>query len=463
MRRRKLKIYELNVDKLAFGGKGLARKDNLVVFVDDAVPGDRVMAQVTKKRKDYLEARTIEILQPSEDRIEAPCKYFQHCGGCKWQNLTYEKQLQYKGSQVVESLQRIGGIKKVPIEPIIAADPIFAYRNKMEFSFSQRRWLTPEELNDKTISMQFALGLHVPGTFEKVLDIDRCLLQSELGNTILQRVKKWAKESGIEAYHLRNQDGVLRFLVLRHSSVTGEMMVNLVTTEDISSQFKSLAAQIAGEFPQIVSVLNSINNRKAQIAFCDEEILVYGRSYIIDGIADLRFEISANSFFQTNTTQAEKLYSLVAEFAGLSGREVVLDLYSGTGTIAIFLARKAKEVIGIELIEEAVKNAKKNALFNHANNCRFITGDMKDVFPRQKIKPDVLVVDPPRAGLHGDVLSAIIDLAPEKVVYVSCNPGTLARDLQLLTPTYSLERIRAVDMFPHTCHIESVSLLSKRH
>ena len=439
----------------------MAHKDELVIFVDDAIPGDKVKALVHKKKKDFWEARSIEIISPSPDRIDPLCKHFQFCGGCKWQNIEYEKQLEYKQLLVEEALNRIGKVDNFNMLPIVGADPVYAYRNKMEFSFSQRRWLTPAELADKSLSMEFALGLHVPGTFEKVLNIDSCLLQSELANTILDRVKHWAKNSGLEAYHLRLHTGILRFLVIRHSSATGEMMINLVTAEDVSEQFSPFANELAGEFPQIVSIVNNINDRVAQVAFGDKEILIWGRSHIVDGIGDFRFEISANSFFQTNTNQAEKLYALVEDFAELTGNETILDLYSGTGTIAIYLSRHAKKVIGIELVEDAVINARKNAEYNNVQNCEFVKGDMKDIFPGFSTVPDILVIDPPRAGMHKDVVNEILRLKPARIVYVSCNPTTLARDIELLSTEFVLDKVQAVDMFPHTYHIESVALLRR--
>jgi 23S rRNA (uracil1939-C5)-methyltransferase len=460
-RRKKIEI-ELEIEDLVFGGRGLAHHDERVVFVENALPGDRVKARVHRRRKDFWEARTLEVLRPSSHRQTAPCPYFGHCGGCKWQNLPYPEQLRHKHKQVDEALRRIGGLSDFVLEEIIPADPTYGYRNKMEFSFASRRWLRPEELGREDIPMQFALGLHVPGTFEKVLNIDDCLLQSENANAILREVQNWSRASGLPAYDLKQHTGILRFLVLRQAWHSNELMLNLVTSEPVVEVMRPLAEALQRRYPQLVAVVNGINARKAQVAFADRVELVAGRDYIRERLGHCAFNISVNSFFQTNTRQAEKLYAQVAKYAGLSGAEEVFDLYCGTGSIAIYLAADAAHVTGIEVIPEAIGDARANAAANGLRNTTFLLGDVREMLVRQERRPQLMILDPPRAGMHADVIDRIITMAPARLIYVSCNPTTMARDVQRLQGRFRLDKVRPVDMFPHTYHIESVALLNRR-
>ncbi|MGD9897595.1 MAG: 23S rRNA (uracil(1939)-C(5))-methyltransferase RlmD, partial [Calditrichaceae bacterium] len=423
------KDYEFKIEKLAFGGAGVARMDNYVVFVKGALPGDRVIARITKRKSSFAEARLISIIDKAPQRIEAPCPHFEWCGGCTWQNLSYKDQLDHKFKIVTESLHHIAGMKEIPVKPVLPSEKIFSYRNKMEFSFSDRKWLTPRQLEDKSVSKEFALGLHVPGTFDKILHISRCLLQSDTANDILSFVSDYTQKNGIEPYGIKTHKGFLRFLVLRESTYTGKLMVNIVTAYENTKTLKTLADELINRFPSIGSVVNNINSRLAQIAVGEKEILLAGEPVIQEKLGAFEFNISANSFFQTNTLQAENLYTKVMEFADLRPDQIVWDLYAGTGTISLFLAQKARQVIGFELVESAVKDAEKNALDHGIRNASFVGGDLLNELREVNPKPDVLVTDPPRSGMHEKVVEYINTLAPQRIVYVSCNPTTLSRDL----------------------------------
>jgi 23S rRNA (uracil1939-C5)-methyltransferase len=453
---------DAEITDIAFGGKGLARIDGLAVFVDQAIAGDRATIRIVKKRKAYAEARLIELIEPSVDRIAAPCPYSGFCGGCKWQFLKYDKQMVYKRQHVAESLEHIGLIREVPVHPTIPSNPTFAYRNKMEFSCSDRRWLLPEEMGQNGIDTDFAIGLHVPGTFYKVLDTKACLLQPDLGNSILEDVRSYMKSSPKPVYGLRSHVGFWRYLVLRHSVAFDQWMVNIVTADSDHQELQPLADLIGEKYPNAVAVINNVTARKAGVAIGEFEEVVSGKSYISDKIGPYEFDISANSFFQTNTRGARQLYDVVKEYAALEGSESVLDLYSGAGTIPIVLADSAREVIGIEIVESAVEDAKTNCKKNKIVNCRFIKGDIKTCLAQISRRPDVLIIDPPRAGMHKDVVEQVLDMAPERVVYVSCNPATLARDLGMMKDTYRVAEVQPVDMFPHTYHVEAVARLVKR-
>ncbi|MFW6081350.1 MAG: 23S rRNA (uracil(1939)-C(5))-methyltransferase RlmD [Desulfosalsimonas sp.] len=453
---------ELDITGIAFGGRGIAKIDGFTVFVDGAVPGDRVAARILKKKKNYAEARTLSVISPSADRIEPRCRYAGWCGGCKWQFLEYGRQLEYKQSHVKEALQHIGGLEGIRVHPVIPSEYIFGYRNKMEFSFSDRRWLLPEELGRPDIAADFALGLHVPGTFDKILDIDACLLQPEKGNRILNDARDFIKTSGFPPYGLRSHEGFWRFLMLRHSVAEDRWLVNAVTSSQDDQVLKSLAGYLTAVHDDIAGVVNNVTARKAAVAAGEYEVPVAGRTVLIERLGGFEFEVSANSFFQTNTRQAEKLYDTVGHYAGLAGGETVVDLYTGTGTIPVWLSKDAGEVIGLELVEAAVADAEKNCRKNGIENCRFIAGDIRKSIAGIEKKPDVMVIDPPRAGMHKDVAKAVAEMAPEKIVYVSCNPATLARDLAMLTEKYRLAEVQPVDMFPHTFHIEAVARLVKR-
>ncbi|MCU0595453.1 MAG: 23S rRNA (uracil(1939)-C(5))-methyltransferase RlmD [Desulfobacterota bacterium] len=492
---RKGDTIELQIDRMAFGGQGIARLDGRVIFVKGAVPGDRARALILRNKKAYAEAKIQELLVPSSDRIEAPCPYFGFCGGCQWQHVKYERQLEFKRGHVEEALSHIGSLSGIEVLDPIPSEKKFGYRNKMEFSFSDRPWLPNPPLSkagceeigstdphvipvkagnrsDVKTAIRpplhgqrggFALGLHVPGTFDKIIDVEACLLQQERGNEILREVKRFARESGLRPYGIKSHEGFWRFLTLRHSSYHDEWMVNLVTSENRAKALAPLAQDLTTRFPNVKTVLNNITSRKASIAVGEKEEVLAGAGTIQDRIGSSVFQISANSFFQTNTLGAERLYGKVVEFAELAGRETVLDLYSGTGTIPIFLARSAKRVIGMEIAESAVADARRNCEANGIDNCDFILGDIRENLSLVRIHPEVMVIDPPRAGMHQDVLSRVLEIGAKRIVYVSCNPATLARDLGLMQEHYHTLEIQPVDMFPHTYHVESVAKLEKKN
>lgn len=456
---KKGQVLEFEVSDIAFGGKGFAKIDGLAVFIDKAVTGDVVRVRISKKKKKFAEARILELVKPSPLRREAKCKFSGYCGGCKWQFLDYEKQLDYKTSHVAESIEHIGLMKDVTVLPAIPSPNSFGYRNKMDFSCSDRRWLMPEELGDETVDKGFGIGLHAPGTFYKVLDIDKCWLFPDTGSDILEEVRRYIKDSGVPVYGLHSHEGFWRFLMLRHSYSKNQWMVNIITSTEDRETLMPLADLLMDKFPEVVSVVNNITARKAGVSVGEYEILLKGDSHIVDRLGDYQFRISANSFFQTNTPGAEKLYEMVTKYAALSGDETVVDLYSGTGTIPIWLSSSVKEVTGIEIVESSVADAKRNCIDNGIDNCRFILGDIKNVLPGLSVKPDVMIIDPPRAGMHEDVVKSVLALSPERIVYVSCNPATMARDFLLLKEKYKVLEVQPVDMFPHTYHIESVAKL----
>jgi 23S rRNA (uracil1939-C5)-methyltransferase len=459
---RKGDIIEFLIENMAYGGRGLGRSDGLVVFVQGGIPGDRVSARIYKKKRDYAEAGMVELLSPSPDRVAAPCPYFGYCGGCQWQQVAYERQLAYKREHVVESLDHIGGLKQVTVHPAIPSEKIFAYRNKMEFTFSDRRWYLPDQLDRRKQEGDFALGLHVPGAFQKVIDIETCLLQHEMGNQIMDLVRQYARDSGIPVYGLKTHQGFWRYLTIRYSGAWDEWMINVVTSEERQDLVQPLADLIVGRFERVATVVNNINSRGASIAVGERETILFGDGYINDKIGPFNFRISANSFFQTNSRGAERLYETAVRYADLHGSETVLDLYSGTGTIPLFLADRVRSVTGIEISRSATSDAAMNARENGIDNCRFICGDIREKLGEIAGAPDLLIIDPPRAGMHKDVLAQAMALSPNKIVYISCNPATLARDLAVMTTSYDLLEIQPVDMFPHTYHIEAVARLSLR-
>ncbi len=452
----------LAITDLAFGGRGIAKIDGFTVFVDQAVPQDRVTARIYKRKKNYAEARVVSLISPSPYRIDPTCPYSGWCGGCKWQFLDYERQLEYKQRHVSESLDHIGGIKDVRVRPARASGQVFHYRNKMEFSCADRRWLLPEELGDPDIDIGFALGLHVPGTYHKVLDIDRCLLQPETGNHILNDAKRFMKNSGLPAYGLKTHEGFWRFLMLRHSVAYDHWLVNIVTSTESVASVKPLADELIEKYPRVVSVVNNITARKSGVATGDYEVPLAGDVCLKERIGPFEFEVSANSFFQTNTRGAEILYNVVKQYADLSGSETVLDLYSGTGTIPIWLSDAARSIIGIEIVESAVSDAEKNCRYNGVTNCEFLVGDINQRLSDFKKSPDVMIIDPPRPGMHKDVVKKVLEIQPARIVYVSCNPATLARDLWMLSDRYGVVEVQPVDMFPHTYHVENVILLTHK-
>ena len=453
---------ELKISKITYGGMGLAKVDGLTVFVEQAIPLDTVAAKIVKRKKRYAIAAVQTLLQPSPFRVQPPCKYSGFCGGCKWQFLAYAKQLEYKRRHVIESLEHIGLIQNVRVHPTIPSPLTFGYRNKMEFSCADRRWLLPDEMGKEGVDQDFALGLHVPGTFYKVIDISECLLQPEIGNHILEDVRHFIKDSVQPVYGLRSHMGFWRFLVLRHSVAFDQWMVNIVTASEDRNTLQPLSDMLMGKYSQIVAVVNNITSRKAGIAVGEFEIPLAGAAVIREKIGSYEFEISANSFFQTNTLAAQRLYQVIKDYTGLSGKETLVDLYCGTGTIAISLADSARKIIGMEIAESAIMDAEKNCRLNRISNCRFIQGDIKENLPSIAIRPDVVIVDPPRAGMHKDVVRQLLDMGSEQMVYVSCNPTTMARDLVAIKDSYDVLEVQPVDLFPHTFHIESVAKLRKK-
>jgi len=459
---KKGQIIDLETVDLAFGGRGIAKVDGLVVFIDQAIPGDLVTARIIRKKKSHAVARIEQIISPSPFRIAAPCRFSGYCGGCKWQFLEYDKQLEYKRQHVIDAIQRIGGIGDTPVNEPVPSDQIYGYRNKMEFSCSDRPWSLPQDFQPDTPVDGIALGLHVPGTYHKVIDIDRCLLQPDLGNRILDTVRQFIKRSGVPVYGLRSHQGFWRFGVLRHSRGYDQWLVNIVTAAEDRKLLQPLAEELMETYPEICGVVNNITARRAGVAVGEYEILLSGKAVLQERIGDYIFDISANSFFQTNTAGAEKLYGIVEDFAGLSGKESVLDLYCGTGAIGIYLSSKARRITGMELMQASVEDARNNCRINRVDNCEFIAGNIKGNLASLDRKPDVMIVDPPRAGMHKHVLSQVLDLGPERIVYVSCNPATLARDLAPMAEIYQLAAVQPVDMFPHTHHIETVVRLDRR-
>ncbi len=452
----------LEIDNLAFGGRGVARVNGLAVFVDNTLPGDVVSARIFKKKKSFAEARLLEVIRPSDFRVKPECRYCGWCGGCRLRILDYDKQLMYKRRHVLEALERIALIADTPVHEVIPAVQTEGYRNKMEFSCSDRRWLLPEEMEMGEVDDGFALGLHVPGTFHKILDINTCRLFPDLGNHILEDVRRYIKASSQPVYGLRSHVGFWRFVMLRHSVANDHWLVNIVTASEDRPAVQPLADALFEKYPEVVAVVNNITSRKSSVAVGEYEINLAGQAAISDRLGRFWFDISANSFFQTNTAGAETLYRVAEKYAGLSGNETVVDLYCGIGTIGIWLSGKAREVIGLEVNDSCVADAEKNCVKNEVLNVRFVTGDVRETLAALSLPVDVMIIDPPRAGMHKDVVKQVLALAPLKIVYVSCNPATLARDLALLKDAYHVLEVQPVDMFPHTPHIESVARLVRK-
>lgn len=455
-------ILELEIEKMAAGGLGIARLNGYVIFVKGGVPGDKLKARVYRKKKDYSEAKVTEVISPSENRTEAQCQYHDYCGGCQWQHIRYDAQLTYKREIVKEALIKIGKLDNIPVRDTLPSPEIFAYRNKMEFTFSNRPWLMPSQLEKGEKRPAFSLGLHIPGSFNRVIDIESCLLQPDKGNRILDIVREYVKKTEIPVYDMKVHEGFWRFLTLRNSRAFGDWMVNIITAEDAPQVITPLAQEIYDKINGIRTVVNNINKKKAAVAFGDKELVVMGEGIIEDMIGDFRFRISANSFFQTNPKSAENLYKKVKEYAELSGKEQILDLYSGTGTIPVFLSRDASQIIGIEINRDAVMDAKKNCKINQVDNCRFITGDIKEIIPELRLRPDIIIIDPPRPGMHKNATKKVLQMRAKRIVYVSCNPATMARDLSYLSKGYEIKEVQPVDMFPHTHHIEAVARCVKK-
>ena len=453
------------IEAVAAEGKALARIDGTVLFVQFAVPGDVVDVKVTKKKKNYMEGYILRMVEPSKDRMEPFCKHFGVCGGCKWQPLPYQMQLQAKQQQVYDQLVRIGHLDVPEISPIIASDKTTFYRNKLEFTFSQRRWLNEGEDPDSfTPEQRCGLGFHVGRFFDKVLDIEQCYLQAEPSNSIRLFIQKYALDNGLTFFNIREHVGFLRNMFIR-TTEKGEVMLIVCFYHEDKPAREALLDAVAKQFPQIVSLYYVING-KANDSIADQECILYkGDEAIYESMENLRFKIGPKSFYQTNSPQAYKLYSVARDFAALTGNEVVYDLYTGTGTIAQFVSGKASKVFGIEYVPEAIADARINADANGISNCEFFAGDMKDIltdsFVEQHGRPDVVILDPPRAGIHPDVAQVILNAAPERMVYVSCNPASQARDLEILCKDYRITAVQPVDMFPHTHHVENVVALER--
>ena len=477
-------IEHVEITGVAAEGKAIAKvqstKDNvqstsgMVVFVPNCVPGDIVDLQVTKKKHSFMEAKVLRIVQPSSVRCEARCKHFGVCGGCKWQILPYEEQLRYKQQQIVDNLTRIGKIELPEISPILGSKHVYEYRNKLEFTCADRKWFPWEVIEaagglDK-IDSSYGLGFHIPGAFDKVLDIEECHLMPDINNRIRNSVRRYAREHGLTFYNEHTHEGLLRTLILRNNH-KGELMLIVVFGASLEPEQNNHAAMglleyLHTEFPEIISLLY-VENLKFNDTIGDQEVKVYfGQDHIIEEMEGLLFKVGPKSFYQTNTEQAYELYKVAREFAQLTGDELVYDLYTGTGTIANFVAKKARQVIGIEYVPEAIKDAKVNSKINKITNTLFFAGDMKDIlnddFVAHYGRPDVIITDPPRAGMHEDVVNVILNAEPKRIVYVSCNPATQARDLALLDAKYKVTKVQPVDMFPHTQHVENVVQLCRR-
>lgn len=467
-RRNKNKLFtEIEVTDAGAKGKAVAKSpDGRVIFIDNAVPGDVADVQTTRRRKSYYQGTAVEFHKLSDKRTEPVCRHFGTCGGCKWQNMEYQYQLEYKQQEVVNNLRRLGKIELPEVTPILGSEKMYFYRNKMEFSFSDSRWLTQKEIQSgENIENRNALGFHIPGMWDKILDIEKCHLQEDPSNEIRNFVRDFATENGLEFFNTRNQEGLLRTLMIRTTS-TGELMILIQFYEDRKEQRELLLNAIAEKFPGITSFQFVINNKPNDTIY-DQDVICYkGRDHIFEEMEGLKFKINAKSFYQTNSEQAYNLYKIARNYADLKGDELVYDLYTGTGTIAQFVSKQAKKVIGVEAVPEAISDAKENAERNNIENVEFYVGDMRKVFTESFIKehghPDVIITDPPRDGMHKDVVAQIIGILPERIVYVSCNSATQARDLALLDEHYKVTATQAVDMFPQTHHVENVVCLERR-
>lgn len=469
-KKKSLPLFEnVTITDIAAEGKAIARVNDMVVFVPYAIPGDICDLQVTRKKNHYCEAVISKIHTYSPLRVEPFCPHFGICGGCKWQNLSYDKQLEYKQKQVVDNLTRIGKVELPPISPILGSEKQTYYRNKLEFGFSNKRWLTQEEINQQVVYEDMnAVGFHIPGAFDKILDIKQCFLMEDIGDRIRNYIREYAKAHELSFFNIREQTGLLRNLMIRTSNGDGVMIVlqfHWINAEE-QQQAINLMQAVEKEFPEITSLMY-VNNLKCNDTIGDLDICCFkGKGYVIERMEDLQFKVGPKSFYQTNTEQALHLYQVARDFAGLSGEELVYDLYTGTGTIANFVAHQARQVIGIEYVEEAIEDAKENSRINHIDNTIFYAGDMRKIlnteFINQHGRPDVIITDPPRAGMHQDVIDTILNASPERIVYVSCNPATQARDLQALDAQYKVCKVQPVDMFPQTHHVENVVLLKKR-
>jgi len=465
---KKGQVVDLKIESTAFKGKGIAKHDGIAVFVPGTAPGDLVEARIIKRKKSYREAKVLEIKAPSPIRVEPVCGHADTCGGCTWQHIPYEKQLEFKEQHVRDHMERIAELDPDIVETIIGCDEYLYYRNKMEYSFGTRRWLTDEEIQaDKYVDDSgFAAGLHAPGRYDKILNLKECHLQNPISYNLLDFVRSYCKENSIPAFDTHEKTGFMRHLVIRTSFHTDDTMVNLVTYKDDPEIMNTMCEALLNEFPEITTIINNVNDQPNPTAVGRYEKVLHGPGYIVDKIGQHSFKIDANAFFQTNTQQAEKLYSVAKKFADLQAGTNLFDLYCGVGTLTLFMADSVDTAIGIELVEVAVENAKQNARENSVDNVDFVLGDMKDTFNKLFLerhgKPDCIITDPPRSGMHPDVVQQLSDLAVDTLVYVSCNPSTMARDLKELKNVYNIERVQPVDMFPQTYHIETVARLTKK-
>ncbi|KAB5485722.1 23S rRNA (uracil(1939)-C(5))-methyltransferase RlmD [Flagellimonas hadalis] len=467
-RKNKRQTFE-HVEVIDAGAKGKSvgkAPDGRIIFLSNAVPGDVVDVMTTKKKSAYFEGVATHFHKLSDKRTTPECQHFGTCGGCKWQHMGYGHQLYFKQREVKNNLKRIGNLELPGISPILGSEKEYFYRNKMEFSFSNSRWLTQKEIvSDRDFEDRNALGFHIPGMWDKILDIKKCHLQQDPSNAIRLEVKKFAVENGLDFFDPRNQNGLLRTLMIRTSS-TGEIMVLIQFFEDQKEERELLLNHLIKKFPEITSLQYVINPKQNDTIYDQEVVCFSGRDHIFEEMEGLRFKINAKSFYQTNSEQAHVLYNVTRDFAGLTGNELVYDLYTGTGTIAQFVSKKAKKVVGVESVPEAIEDAKANAVLNGISNVEFFVGDMKnvfnDVFIAQHGQPDVIITDPPRDGMHKQVVEQLLQVAPPKIVYVSCNSATQARDLALMKDTYKVTKVQPVDMFPQTHHVENVVLLEKR-
>lgn len=466
-RKKKKELHIEGIEALRAGAKGVSigkTEDGKTVLIKGAVPGDMVNVSVYKKKSSYLEAKVTKIVKPSADRVQPVCEHFGVCGGCSWQDLSYQAQLKWKQNEVENNLKRIGGFDDLEIMPIIGSEKTYFYRNKLEYSFSDSRWLTQEEIESDQVFERNALGFHIPGQWSKVLDIKKCHLQPEPSNLIRLEAKRFAIENQLEFFDLKNQQGFLRTMMIRNNQ-KGEFMVLVQFFKEDKPKREAFLENLKNKFPEIVSLLYAINP-KGNDSVYDLDIEIYsGTDYLIEEMEDLKFRIGPKSFYQTNPEQAYELYKVARDFAGLTGDELVYDLYTGTGTIAQFVAKNSKKVIGVEAVPEAIESAKRNAAQNGIENCSFYCGDMKEIFDDEFISknghPDLIITDPPRDGMHKNVVETILRISPERIVYVSCNSATQARDLALMKENYKITKVQPVDMFPQTAHVENVVLLEK--
>lgn len=458
-------IENLLIEEIAAEGKCLARHNDKVIFVENVAPEDVVDVKILKNKKSFANAIPIKFHKYSSLRETPFCEHFGVCGGCKWQHINLKTQLHYKAKQVKDNLERIGKLTLPQIDPILSSEKNTYYRNKLEFTFSNKKWLTTEELDSDTIEDKNALGFHIPGRFDKIIELNHCYLQAEPSNSIREAVRKYAREKQLEFFDLRSQQGLLRNLIIRTSNMNEVMVIMQFYRKD-EKEIHELMNHLKESFPAISSLYYVINS-KGNETFHDQDLILFdGRPYITEKMEDLNFRVGPKSFYQTNSDQAYELYKVTRDFAGLTGNEVVYDLYTGTGTIANFIARNAKKVIGVEYVPMAIEDAKINSEINNIKNTLFFAGDMKDVlsesFVAEHGKPEVIITDPPRAGMHEDVVNMLRKISAQKIVYVSCNPATQARDLALLSDLYEVKRVQPVDMFPHTQHVESVVLLIRK-